>query len=122
MKLFATACLLWLTYVCVLAQDIHQRKIAPELVGKWCYINLSNGSNATPSGTCITLNDDGTYEFFLDGSGMTKANSFFPGTALQERDSGTWTSQGNTIFYNSSSHGEGSFQFQKVKIYVRGKE
>ena len=103
-----------LAFIYSSAQDTHLGQIAPELVGKWCFINPFNGSNATQTGSCITLNDDGTYEFYLDASGMTKANSFFPGTALQERDSGTWWSQGNTIYYHSSAHGEGSFQFQKV--------
>ena len=115
MKPLATALFLCLYCVYASAQDAdHQGQIAPELVGKWCYINPSNGNSAMQSGTCITLNDDGTYEFYLDASGMTRANSFFPGTALQERDSGKWWSHGNTIHYSSSDHGEGSFQFQKV--------
>jgi hypothetical protein len=89
-------------------------QIPPELVGKWCFLNLANGGTGTASETCITLNADGTYEFYLDGTGMTKANAFLPGNAFQERDSGTWWASDNTLYYNSSSHGEGSFQFQKV--------
>ena len=102
-------------YVSGFAQDSgNPGRIAPELVGKWCYVNPANGGNTTPSSTCITLNGDGSYEFFLDDTGMARANSFFPGATLEERDLGTWSALGSTIYYNSYANGQGSFQFQKV--------
>jgi len=95
-------------------QDSGKGQIAPEIVGKWCYYNLANGDEGRLSNTCVTLNADGTYEFFLDGSMRTQVNSIFPGSSAQQTDYGNWWVDGNRIYYNSSSHGQGSFQFQKM--------
>ena|SRR5258708_2823891 len=114
MKRFATVWLFFFGSFWGFSQDTEQHPIAPELVGKWCYLNLSNGGNGTLSETCISLNADGTYEFDLDGSGIAKANSFFPGSAVPEKDVGSWWVHGNTLHYNSSIHGDGSLQFEKV--------
>jgi len=73
---------------------------APEIVGKWCYYNLANGDEGRLSNTCVMLNADGTYEFYLDSSTRLQVNSIFPGTSAQQTD--------------SSSRGRGSFQFQKM--------
>jgi hypothetical protein len=97
------------------AQDAdHAGKIAPELVGKWCYYNLGNGDEGKLSNTCVTLNADGSYEFFVDASTLVKVNSMFPGVPAQQTDYGTWWVRDNSIYYNSQSKGSGSFQFQKM--------
>ena len=88
-------------------------QIAQELVVKWCYLNQQAGNAGTITGTCFTLNDDGTYEYVIDDSGLTKASAFFSGP-IGNRDFGTWRAEGNTIFYVSDANGEGSFKFQKV--------
>ena len=105
---------LWLCIVSVYGQESGKGKIAPEIVGKWCYYNLANGDEGKLSNTCVTLNADGTYEFYLDDATMLQVNSIFPGAAAQQTDYGNWWVDGNRIFYNSSSHGQGYFQFQKL--------
>lgn len=97
-----------------LSQNQDDHSIAPELAGKWCFYNLANGDEGRLSNTCVTLNADGSYEFFIDGATMTKVSSLFPGTPVQESDYGTWWVQGSRIFYSSQTHGKGSFQFQKM--------
>ena len=87
---------------------------APEIVGKWCYYNLANGDEGRLSNTCVMLNADGTYEFYLDSSTRLQVNSIFPGTSAQQTDYGTWWVDGGRIYYDSSSRGRGSFQFQKM--------
>ena len=106
---------LWLSIAPIYAQDSRSKgQIAPEIVGKWCYYNLANGDEGRLSNTCVTLNADGTYEFYLDGSMMIQVNSIFPGSSAQQTDYGNWWVDGNRIYYNSSLHGQGSFQFQKM--------
>jgi hypothetical protein len=89
-------------------------QVPQELVGKWCYYNLANGDEGNVSGTCVTLNGDGSYEFYLDGSMAVKLTAAFPGIPAQESDYGTWSVTGNVIQYISQSHGQGSFRFQKM--------
>jgi hypothetical protein len=84
------------------------RQISTELVGKWCFINLT--SNAITN-SCVTLNGDGTFEANLDRSMLPNANSF---VGIQDSDSGKWWAKGDRIFYTSSANGEGSFAFQKM--------
>src|SRR6267142_6300180 len=115
MRPLLLALVFWFFFASVYGQDSGGKgQIAQEIVGKWCYYNLANGDEGRLSNTCITLNADGTYEFYLVGAGMMKANSIFPGTVLQETDYGNWWVEGNRIYYNSPSHGKGSFQFQKM--------
>jgi hypothetical protein len=90
--------------------DSQSGQVAPELVGKWCFINLAAGTADAITNSCVTLNADGTFEAVLDRSMLPNANAF-PG--LQDTDSGKWWANGNRIFYNSPSNGQGSFVFQK---------
>ena len=115
MKSFLLTLILWFLIATVYGQDSGSKgQIASELVGKWCYYNLANGDEGKVSNTCVTLNGDGTYEFFLDGFGMLKVNSIFPGTSVQQTDYGNWWVEGSRIYYNSQSRNQGSFQFQKM--------
>ena len=80
------------------------------LVGKWCYINVtSTGSGGTSTDACITINGDGTYSYYSERS-MSASNG---GTASQSSDSGTWWIEGDRIFYNSQTQGQGSYQLVK---------
>ena len=92
------------------AQNSDQQ-IAPELVGKWCFINLSSNTTDAITNSCITLNADGTFEAVLDRKMLPTGASL--GT-LQDSDYGKWWVSNNRIFYNSASNGQGSFDFQKI--------
>jgi hypothetical protein len=84
--------------------------ITVELVGKWCYINLEL-TNDTITGSCVTLNSDGTYEATLDRSTIPNGTSL---PNLQDNDTGKWWFKNNRLFYNSTNNGQGSFSLQKA--------
>ena len=86
--------------------------VPPEFVGKWCYVNLAANTTDAVTNSCITLNADGSFEAVLDRSTLPSLNSF---SVLQDSDFGKWWVKGNRIFYNSSSNGQGSFVFQKMR-------
>jgi hypothetical protein len=89
--------------------------IAQELVGKWCWTNVtSTNSGGSTSSRCIVLNANGTYEYASERSMDTNTNAFYAGTSSQGSDRGTWYLQGDRIFYNSQSSGQGSYQLQKI--------
>lgn len=88
--------------------------VSQDLVGKWCYVNVnSTTSGGSSSSTCLTLNADGTYEYFGESSRSVNTVDVIGGTASQQSDRGTWSSQGDRIYYNSPTRGQGSYQFQK---------
>ena len=84
------------------------------LVGKWCYVNVtSTNSGGTSSQECITLNANGTYEYFTERSMSVNTNTLGGGTASQGSDQGTWWIVGDRIHYTSQTQGQGSYQLQK---------
>ncbi|GHN00978.1 hypothetical protein WSM22_24670 [Cytophagales bacterium WSM2-2] len=88
--------------------------VAQELVGKWCYINVnSTNSGGSSSTKCITLNANGSYEYYGESSRSVNTSDLSGGTASQSSDRGTWWVQGDRIYYNSQSSGQGSYQLQK---------
>ena len=88
--------------------------VAQELVGKWCYVDVNNYSNGgSSSSNCITLHPDGTFEYYGESSRRVNTPDFSGGTNSQSSDRGTWWVQGDRIFYNSQSRGQGSYQLQK---------
>ncbi len=88
--------------------------IAQELVGKWCWTNVNTtNSGGSSSSTCIVLNANGTYEYASERSMDTNTNSFYAGTSSQGSDKGTWYVQGDRIYYNSQTNGQGSYRLQK---------
>lgn len=89
----------------------NDQQIAPELVGKWCFINLSTNTSDEITNSCITLNADGTFEATLDRKMLPNSTSF---GNLQDSDYGKWWVSNGRIFYNSNSNGQGSFAFQKM--------
>ncbi|MBS1681209.1 MAG: hypothetical protein JST48_05815 [Bacteroidetes bacterium] len=92
------------------AAQTEAQQIAPELVGKWCFINLTTTDDALTN-SCLSLNSDGTYEATLDRASLPGGTSV---PALQDNDYGKWWVSGNRIFYQSNVNGQGSFVFQKI--------
>jgi len=89
-------------------------EVAAELVGKWCYVNVySTNSGGSSSSNCFVLNADGTYEYSGESSRSVNTPDFNGGTSSQSSDRGTWWVQGDQLFYNSQTKGQGSYQFQK---------
>lgn len=90
------------------------RQLDMTIVGKWCYVNVtSTNSGGTSSDACITIHENGTYEYYAERSMSANTDSFSSGTASQSSDSGTWWVQGNRIFYQSQTQGQGSYQLVK---------
>jgi len=94
-----------------LSAQNNELQIAPELVGKWCYMDISSSTSDAISNSCITLNADGTFDAVLDRKMLPNGNAF---VNLQDSDYGKWGVSDNRIFYNSPTNGQGSFSFQKV--------
>ncbi|GHM99287.1 hypothetical protein WSM22_07770 [Cytophagales bacterium WSM2-2] len=88
----------------------NEQSIAPELAGKWCYINTIASSADAITNSCINLNDDGSFEFTIDATTLPKGISI----PLQQNDTGKWWVKDNRLFYSSQSSGQGSFSFQKI--------
>ena len=84
--------------------------VAQELVGKWCY--MSNSLNSSTN-RCITLNADGTYIYNSESSRTVNTSELYGGTASQGADQGTWYVQGDRIYYNSQTQGQGSYRLEK---------
>ncbi len=88
--------------------------VAMELVGKWCYVNVnSTNSGGSSSSTCITLNADGTYEYYSESSRSVNTPDLYGGTSSQNSDRGSWYLQGDRIYYNSQTKGSGSYRLEK---------
>lgn len=91
------------------------KKVASELVGKWCYVNVNsynNGGSSTEE--CIVLNANGTYQYGYESSRSVNTDSYYGGTNSSDSDSGTWWVQGSRIYYNSNmGKGQGSYELQK---------
>jgi hypothetical protein len=90
------------------------KKIDQTLVGKWCYVNVySSNSGGSSSTECITLKEDGTYEYYSESSRSVNTSTISGGTASQGSDQGTWWVQGSKLFYNSQTQGQGSYELVK---------
>lgn len=90
------------------------RQVPQELVGKWCWINVNNtNSGGSSSDECIILNGDGSYQYYSERSMSVNTPGFSGGTSSQGSDQGTWFVQGDRIFYNSASRGQGSYRLEK---------
>ena len=85
-------------------------KVPQELVGQWCYMNNNQNSSTN---RCITLNADGTYIYNSESSRSVSTPDLYGGTSSQGADSGTWYVQGDRIYYNSKTQGQGSYRLEK---------
>lgn len=84
--------------------------VAQELVGKWCYMsNVTSGNGGRMSNRCITLREDGTYEYYSE----TNSSGDNGSTSSQESDSGTWNATEDTITANSQSQGRKTYSLEK---------
>lgn len=84
------------------------KKLDQTLVGKWCYVNVTSNYSSS-SEQCITVNANGTYEYYGESSTSGSNGS----TASQSIDTGTWWVEGNRVYYNSQNQGEGSYELVK---------
>ncbi|NOT74741.1 MAG: hypothetical protein HOP08_07410 [Cyclobacteriaceae bacterium] len=84
--------------------------VAPELVGQWCYLNMNQNSQTS---RCIVLREDGTYTYSYEGSRSVNTEAISGGTSSQNSDRGTWYVQGDRLYYNSQSAGQGSYRLEK---------
>jgi len=92
------------------SQNASGGNVAQELVGKWCYMSNSLSSSTNK---CITLNADGTYVYSGESSRSVNTPEVYGGTASQSGDRGTWYVQGDRIYYNSQTQGQGSYRLEK---------
>lgn len=84
--------------------------VPQELVGKWCYLsNVQANDGGRMSEICITLNGNGTYEYY----GETNSSNPYGGSSSQESDSGRWTATATTITAHSSSGETKNFTLEK---------
>lgn len=92
-----------------------QKHVAPELVGKWCWTNVTTtNSGGSTSERCLTLNADGTYHYQAERSMSVNTDAFYGGTNAQSTDRGTWTYDGQRIYYTSQmGQGSGSYKLEK---------
>lgn len=90
-------------------------RVAQELVGKWCWVNVtSTNTGGTSSEQCITLHSDGRYEYYGERSMSVNTESYYGGTSSQSYDEGTWSYDGQKIYWNSSrGNGSGSYFLEK---------
>ncbi|MFM8914286.1 MAG: hypothetical protein ACKOE6_15425 [Flammeovirgaceae bacterium] len=97
------------------AQSTASKGAVPqELVGKWCYVNVySSSTGGSSTERCITLNADGTYEYFGESSRSVTTPDAYGGTSSQTSDRGTWSVKGDRIYYSSQTQGEGSYALEK---------
>jgi hypothetical protein len=90
-------------------------RVAMELVGKWCYVNVTSSySGGSSSEQCITLHENGTYEYYGESSRSVDGGTFYGGTSSQNGDRGTWSYDGVRIYYQSQTgQGSGSYLLEK---------
>lgn len=84
--------------------------VAMELVGEWCYLNMNANSH---SSKCITLHADGTYYYTEGSSRSVNTEAVSGGTLSQGEDRGSWSVQGDRMYFHSQSNGEGSYRLEK---------
>jgi hypothetical protein len=84
--------------------------VLQELVGKWCYLsNVQANDGGRMSEICITLNSDGTYEYY----GETSSNNPYGGSGSQESDAGRWSATATTLTAHSNSGETKNFTLEK---------
>lgn len=96
------------------SQTTGSGQVPMELVGQWCYIDVNSyNQGSSASSRCITLYADGSYTYFSEASRSVNTPDYYGGTNSQESDRGTWYVQGDRIYYNSQSTGQGSYRLEK---------
>jgi hypothetical protein len=72
-----------------------------ELLGKWCWTTqvYANNGGARQSNRCITLNGNGSYEYF----GLVDSYNPYGGASSESHDQGTWTATETSLTTRSVS-------------------
>lgn len=84
--------------------------VPQELVGKWCYMaNVQAQNGGRQSNTCVTLNANGTYEYYAE----TSSSNIYGGAGSQTRDSGTWTATASSLTAHSNTGAVKTYTIQK---------
>lgn len=93
--------------------DLRPDRVDPQMVGKWCimsgnYNSYSGGGSSSEE--CITLNANGTYEYYYSASRSAYAanQSVYGGTGNQNSDRGSWKTDGLTLVSVSQTTGKTS--------------
>jgi hypothetical protein len=91
--------------------DTGEAGVRIELVGKWCWISqvYANNGGARQSNRCITLNGNGSYQYF----GLVDSYNPYGGATSQTNDSGTWTATDSTLITRSVSGRVTSYRLEK---------
>lgn len=90
------------------------KNIDQSLVGKWCWTNTTTSNTGGSSNSeCIVLQADGTYQYAAERSMDTNTNAFYGGTSSQSGDQGRWWVQGDRIYYDSQTRGQGSYRLER---------
>jgi hypothetical protein len=81
-------------------QEAGAGSIHMELVGKWCWVSqvYANNGGARQSNRCITLNGNGSYEYF----GLTDSYNPYGGATSQRNESGAWTATETSLTTRSA--------------------
>jgi hypothetical protein len=97
-----------------------QGNVTRDLVGKWCYVNVtSNSSGGWSTDECFTLYENGTYEYHSENSGSAAGynsygnQTYAGGRSGSNVDRGTWSVSGSTLIVDSQSQGRINYTFQK---------
>lgn len=93
--------------------ELKSDRVDPQMVGKWCIMSSNYNSysgGGSSSEECITLNADGTYEYFYSASRSAYAanQSVYGGTGNQNSDRGSWKTDGLTLVSVSQTTGKTS--------------
>jgi hypothetical protein len=88
--------------------------IDQSIVGKWCWVNASSTyTSSSSSSKCIVLNENGSYEYYAEGSISGYGGGGYGGSASQSADRGTWKLEGNRIHVQSQAQGYKVYSFEK---------
>lgn len=90
------------------------KNIDQSLVGKWCWTNTTTTNTGGSSNSeCIVLQANGTYQYAAERSMDTNTNAIYGGTSSQSSDQGRWWVQGDRIYYDSQTRGQGSYRLER---------
>ncbi|MCZ8216663.1 MAG: hypothetical protein O9262_10515 [Cyclobacteriaceae bacterium] len=90
------------------------KNVDQSLVGKWCWTNTTTTNTGGSSNSeCIVLQANGTYQYAAERAMDTNTNAFYGGTSSQSSDQGRWWVQGDRIYYDSQTRGQGSYRLER---------